>query len=301
MNQPSKYTAVLTTYNASSSVSEALNSILFQDPSAAEIIVVDDQSTDETLSILQNFQVNNPNLKIFQNEFNSGQSFSRNFAVNHALFERIIFFDDDDISLSNRASIHLNMFDSGSDINYVSSEKVYPNHYQVPATNELFGPIRLDLMSAADYLLLGKRVSDPRYFVPSSTLAISKKAFNSIGGFDTQLRRVEDIDLAIRAVENRLKFAFSDSVGVIRKFSVGEDKGSGVEATFEEMILQKHARLLSNFDIQIAMSWKTVRSLYFKGKFLQLSLFFISNPRVWIQSFRRINRVVNRLFHDWRK
>jgi glycosyltransferase involved in cell wall biosynthesis len=88
-----QFSVVIPLYNKVESVCRTLNSLRQQRLLPAEIIVVDDGSTDgsaETVSAL-----NMPNVKLVQ-QTNKGVSFARNYGVSLAKHEHIAFIDADD-------------------------------------------------------------------------------------------------------------------------------------------------------------------------------------------------------------
>ena len=102
MNNPSfSYTAIVTSYNSEQHIARCLLSILNQTVKPVQIILVDDCSTDSTLSQVSSIEFGNLPFLLIQNDFNMGQSFSRNLAVSRANSEVVIFFDDDDESESD--------------------------------------------------------------------------------------------------------------------------------------------------------------------------------------------------------
>ena len=80
-------------YNVEAFVSQTINCWLEQTYQNYEIIVVNDQSTDDTLSILSN--IKSDKLKVLSVS-NGGAAKARNIAYNHSIGEFIIFFDADD-------------------------------------------------------------------------------------------------------------------------------------------------------------------------------------------------------------
>jgi len=299
MNIQNSYAAVLTTYNSEATIRSALTSILAQELMPAEIFICDDFSTDRTVAIIEELQEEHPNIMLLRNSKNLGQSQRRNDAVSAASSDYLIFFDDDDKSLKNRANLHFQMFKDGSDLNYVSSVKVYENGYEKSAHNSHLASFRLNLDDLVKYLLLGKRFSDSEYFVPSCTLAMSRNAFLGIGGFDKNLRRLEDVDIAIRCAAAGMKFSFSEEIGVIRSSTLGDDKGKGIDSSYERILLDTHKSLIGSWAYLNANCWQTVRKLYFERKFVRLFLYTFFNPIIWLQLMKRIKNVLGRLKHDF--
>ena len=86
---------IIPVYNTAKYLPEALDSILIQDYRDLEIIAVNDGSKDGSHQILNKYERNNDNLRVFHRE-NSGLSATRNFGLIHANGDYIYFFDSDD-------------------------------------------------------------------------------------------------------------------------------------------------------------------------------------------------------------
>ena len=93
-----KISVIIAAYNAEEYLSETMDSIFLQtmDNPDYEVIVVNDGSSDNTLSILNSYKANYSNLTIIDKE-NGGPSFARNAGLDIAKGEYIFFFDADDI------------------------------------------------------------------------------------------------------------------------------------------------------------------------------------------------------------
>ena len=70
-------------YNAAPYVKESLTAVINQTYRNLEIIVVEDGSTDDTLSILQDFARQDSRIRIVQNEQNMGFISSLNIGLEH--------------------------------------------------------------------------------------------------------------------------------------------------------------------------------------------------------------------------
>ena len=88
---------VLATYNGEKYIEEQINSILQQTYSPLEVIIVDDASTDNTVSILRQFETSHSCIKVFTSEVNAG--YIKNFEKGMLLArgEYIALSDQDDI------------------------------------------------------------------------------------------------------------------------------------------------------------------------------------------------------------
>ncbi|MCB0430592.1 MAG: glycosyltransferase family 2 protein [Flavobacteriales bacterium] len=98
---------ILTSYNAAGTIRRTLESIFAQEGAGKlfdlDVIAVDDCSTDETVSILQQYPV-----RIFSTRQNSGgPNQGRNIGLTHAMGEYICFADHDDQWVNNRVLLQL--------------------------------------------------------------------------------------------------------------------------------------------------------------------------------------------------
>jgi GT2 family glycosyltransferase len=96
------------TYNVERTVMSTLRSILNQTYGNLEILVVDNASTDNTLSLLA--QVNDPRLVIHRNERNIGAEANFSRCIELATGEYIAIFHADDLYLSNMVEKQVRAF-----------------------------------------------------------------------------------------------------------------------------------------------------------------------------------------------
>ena len=85
---------LMTAYNREKYIAEAIESVIVSTYNNFELIIVDDRSSDLTVSIIQSFRDNR--IKFFVNENNLGDYPNRNKAVSYANGEYFIFVDSDD-------------------------------------------------------------------------------------------------------------------------------------------------------------------------------------------------------------
>jgi len=97
-----KFSVVIPAYNASATIAATLGSCFQQTYKPAEIIVVDDGSTDNTLEILRSFSAD---IKLVSLGENKGVSFARNAGWAAASGDYILFLDSDDLFHSRKIEI----------------------------------------------------------------------------------------------------------------------------------------------------------------------------------------------------
>ena len=91
--------AVIPVYNSKSVISRAIKSIQNQNILNVEIILVDDKSTDNTLSFIKGIQKTDPRIKIIINKKNMGTLYSRCIGALSASGKYIFPLDNDDMFL----------------------------------------------------------------------------------------------------------------------------------------------------------------------------------------------------------
>lgn len=117
-------TVIIPTFNCESTIRSAIESILAQTYNNLEVIVVDDNCTDKTASIVEEMCKSDKRLKIIKTEIidpkrfnrklkrniNAGYS-ARNTGLKYAKGQYITFQDADDISLLNRIEIQVELLE----------------------------------------------------------------------------------------------------------------------------------------------------------------------------------------------
>ena len=90
-----KVSVIVTNYNYDKWIRRCIRSLLNQNFDSYEIIIVDDFSTDNSRSILLEYQ-NHPKIKLIFNEYNMGVGASSTIGAKKALGKYIIRVDADD-------------------------------------------------------------------------------------------------------------------------------------------------------------------------------------------------------------
>lgn len=84
-------------FNGEKFIAQAIKSVVKQSVDCWELIIVDDNSIDNSITIIESFAVNDSRIKFFKLEENKGVSHARNFAISRANGRYIAFLDCDDI------------------------------------------------------------------------------------------------------------------------------------------------------------------------------------------------------------
>ena len=106
-------TVMVPTYNVEKFIDRCLESILSQNYSNIELIVVDDGSTDDTWSHIQAFMERDSRVKGFHRE-NAGVSATRNYAMSQATGDYYQFVDGDDYLRKDAIEVLVNALEESN-------------------------------------------------------------------------------------------------------------------------------------------------------------------------------------------
>ncbi len=111
-----KISVIVAVYNTEKYVERCLNSLLNQTYQNLEIIVVEDDSTDNSKEVLKKYS-HNDKVKLIYNKKNSGLSYSRNVGLENATGSYIGYIDSDDyVDLDYYEKLMQSIIDSKAEI-----------------------------------------------------------------------------------------------------------------------------------------------------------------------------------------
>ena len=99
---PEKVSVIMPAYNAEDFIAQAIESVVGQTHSDWELIIVDDCSTDRTVSIIESHARADRRIVFLQHQQNQGVAATRNRALKVAQGAYIAFLDSDDYWLSHK-------------------------------------------------------------------------------------------------------------------------------------------------------------------------------------------------------
>ncbi len=114
---------IMPAYNAEKYISDSIDSVLNQSIQNLELIIIDDNSQDNTTKIINKY--NDPRIVLIINTNNLGVSETRNIGISAANGKYIAFLDSDDIWLPHKLSLQIMCLNDGWDVvssNYIAFE-----------------------------------------------------------------------------------------------------------------------------------------------------------------------------------
>lgn len=118
MNENKTFSVIIPLYNKAKYICKSIDSVLKQSFDDFEIIVVDDGSTDESKSIVQNNYGQLDPISIVS-QANAGPAAARNTGVKCATGNWILFLDADDLLLPDALSIFNSLIKKNEGIDYI--------------------------------------------------------------------------------------------------------------------------------------------------------------------------------------
>lgn len=100
-NSSHKVCVIIAAYNAAGTIARAVKSALAE-PEVAEVVVVDDVSTDDTVAVARALDDGQGRLKVLVQEKNAGPSAARNRAIRESVSPWLCVLDADDFFLPGR-------------------------------------------------------------------------------------------------------------------------------------------------------------------------------------------------------
>lgn len=115
----SRVTVFMPVYNAEKYLHQAIESILQQTYEDFELLIIDDGSTDKSISVIETYS--DSRIRLVVNNHNTGLSAVRNKALEIIDSEFLALLDADDIAMPDRLKKEIEYLDKNSDIAAVGS------------------------------------------------------------------------------------------------------------------------------------------------------------------------------------
>jgi glycosyltransferase involved in cell wall biosynthesis len=182
LNQPT-VSVIIPAHNSEKLIAKCLKSVVDAIPENKEIIVIDDGSTDNTSEIASKFPV-----KLIRLAKRSGQATAKNVGFELSTGEIVVFVDSDTI-VTKHFFVEL--------ASALSRD-------QVGGAGGLVLPIKSDIISSSfmvrlfGYSPISEKENIEIDSTPGGCSAYHRKVLTEIGGFDTNLKQGEELDMNIR-------------------------------------------------------------------------------------------------------
>lgn len=216
---------VIPAFNRGDLLSQTLDAVLAQTRAPAEIIVVDDGSTDNTSEVLKAYE---PRIRAIRIP-NAGELVTRNTGLHAASGDLVAFCDSDDMWRPDYLATMTEMWQAEPDlrVTYCNFVVIRDGAWQAdtkfdaapPGFWHALRPLRRN-MAVFDVPIVDKLLRFQPFF--PSAMMVDRRWFLEIGGWDESVSRIIGCDLA-----TTLRIGSQAPIGVCYKPLVGIRKHDG--------------------------------------------------------------------------
>ena len=221
MNPPEspQLSVLIPVYNGARYLAQTLDSVLSQEGVSPEMIVVDDGSTDDSVSVAQSFA---PRVRTVCRP-HAGLAASRNAALLEARGEFIAHLDHDDLLTPRSLSLRLERLWGDPQLDMVAG------HQQSFFSEDIDPALRAQLQIP----------QSPQPGHIAGVAIFRARVFAQLGGFDETLQSFGDLDWSMRATEAGIRTEVLPDVVLLRRVH-----GANMSLTKKAQADLERARLL---------------------------------------------------------
>lgn len=241
---------IVPTFNRSLLLSRAINSVLSQTLKCAELIVVDDGSTDDTKDVLAELiPLTDTPIRVFHQE-NKGPAAARNRGIREAVSPLLAFLDSDDHWHKRKLELQFNCMSRSPD-------------YHISHTYER-------------WLRRGRHLNQKKKHIPRhgdifhhclelcavgmSTVMLKKQLFDIVGIFDESLRCCEDYEMWLRT-SCRYPFLLVDKPLTIKEGGREDQVSTQFRQGMDEFRIYSLSKLLDSHSLGCSQQLLALKEL----------------------------------------
>ncbi len=198
------FSVIIPNYNQAHYLKKAINSVLKQSYQNFEIIVIDNNSSDNSKEVVESFQ--NNKIKLFSIDNHGIISKSRNFGILNSNGEWICFLDADDYWFKNKLLEIKNFVDNKLSVDVICNGEIYFFYHSKKFKKKIYKKKNKKLSIFNSLLLAGNQLS-------TSATSVRKKFINDNKIYFSEDRSIitsEDYDYWLRLAHKKANFKFID-------------------------------------------------------------------------------------------
>ena len=248
-NEKPRISVVVPTFNRCHALPKALNSVLRQSVQPIEIIVIDNNSQDNTLDEIRS---NFPSIKLLV-EKKQGVSAARNLGIRASIGNWVAFLDSDDEWLSNKLERQIEVCNN------------FSKSVRLIHTNEIWKKDNKVINQKKKHQKAGRNIFlaclSMCCISPSSVL-LRKDVFEDLGYFDENLPACEDYDFWLRFCAKEDVFFIDENL--IVKHGGHSDQLSRKYWAMDRFRVYSLEKLIITGDISLENKMASIKMLMFK-------------------------------------
>jgi glycosyltransferase involved in cell wall biosynthesis len=197
---------IIPLYNSEKTIEKCLTAVFNSTFQNLEVLVVDDDSKDNSVTIAESFPC-----RVLKLSYNQGPSVARNWGARNAKGDVLLFIDSDIVIQRDTLSLFVDSLKSYSAVFGIYTKK--------PGTD--------GLLSLYQNFYAHKSIRETKELTSmlySYCVGIKRDVFNEAGGFDERWLRAtfEDVELGLRVTENGHQIYLNKKIEVVHhpKFTI---------------------------------------------------------------------------------
>jgi glycosyltransferase involved in cell wall biosynthesis len=215
--KPPLVSVIIPTYNRKALIADAIYSVITQTYDNWELIIVDDNSTDNTKGLVEKCLKSDDRIRYAVNKRKKGPSGARNTGIAQAAGKYIAFLDSDDVWLPHHLNDCVNVLENNTiEICFTlwleqRGSRLFGIDDDPSFTNAFDAAIKTLKPRMSNGLVFFKRgmieyiILNGFYFYHINTMLIKRDVFNTVGLFHENMYCAEDMDFVFR-IFNRYDF-----------------------------------------------------------------------------------------------
>ena len=190
---------IMPVFNAAKYIERAVESVIHL-TSTGELILIEDDSQDNSFEICKTIESNYSNVRLLKHidGKNHGAAASRNLGISNAKYLYISFLDADDCYLNNRFDIEAHIFEQFPQIDGVYGCTIA--NFESVKAKDLFALTNINELTTFTDLVAPENLFRTLILggygcFHTSGITVKKSLLLKIGGFNSNIRYVEDTEL----------------------------------------------------------------------------------------------------------
>lgn len=242
---------VIPLYNKEKQIAVTLQKVFEQTYQDFEVVIVDDGSTDNSVSEVNKFR--DARVRLIS-QANAGVAIARNRGIENAKGKYIAFLDADDEWNSKYLEEQIHLINRYPQCDIFASNYIF-KHFNGKYENTIIRgiPFNGECGVLSNYFQVASMSHPPLW---TSAVVVSKKSILDIGGFPAGIKSGEDI-LTWARLSCKYKIAFSKKISATYNLGEGydfknqpprkQDKGDPVGKALKELYLQNKSKGLKRY------------------------------------------------------
>ncbi|WP_196886342.1 glycosyltransferase family 2 protein [Aureivirga sp. CE67] len=208
-----KVSIITPCYNSEKYIEKTIKSVQSQTYENWEMLIVDDKSTDNSVSIIKNLSIKDSRIKLFSLKENMGAAHTRNYALERVSGDFVAFLDSDDLWKNNKLEKQLDfMIKNNAKITYTSYDCIDEEGVSLDSSRLVEGKVSYSKLLKNNVMGCLTVMFDVKYFSDFQMPLIRKRQ-----DFALWLKLLKQVDYA---------YALEESLALyrIREISVSSNK-----------------------------------------------------------------------------